>query len=93
MPQVLDGKLSSDASYDFYYKQDGGVRRLQAAPPASWGKLLRFPGLNLDGGRCAEPSGARFFFPADEGASRPHHPFRLLINITGSASALRDPGG
>jgi hypothetical protein len=48
---VLDGKLSSDASYDFYYKQDGGVRRLQAAPPASWGKLLRFPGLNLDGGR------------------------------------------
>ena len=27
------------------------MRRLQATPPASWGKLLRFPGLNLEGGR------------------------------------------
>ena len=46
---MLDDKLSYDESYDFYYKQDGGVRRLQV--------------LRGGGARSTDPGSAGFCHP------------------------------
>ena len=50
---VLDSLLTADTSYDFFYQHVAAPagRRLQGGMASSWGNLLRFQGIDLEGGR------------------------------------------